>query len=547
MGFGGGFDSGGNGGTPGTSTVTSAIIVDGSVAEADLANGSVTNTKIADGAVTSAKLAADIAIAKLALLTDPAVTAAGVNSQATATLLTKQISYVTAGSQLDPAGVRLPPSRPAGETWVVFNAISSPSPTQIGIAVWPSVGETIVPNAINVRDFLQAHMVGYYTSLGSGLWRATNAPMKTDHVNIVASGGWNFYQLVNMLSGLTISGGALTAGTTSLGNTTITGVLRETTGSITAAAAGTQAAATQITAARTIVTSGGGTHSVKLPASPTVGDEYWLFSTVYDGTFKVFPSTGDTIVDSGPTPNNFFLATGVNVCVCISAGLWHCSALNGVTTGGAPVFTRGFNVILATPGGNAIALGNGTLLLSTGADLAWNHNGSIGIVGGSATALAIGTLLNFDTLTPSLDSSADFRTKLANHNLVSLGGATRQWKELHARRLHSTGTALVVGDFSASAGWGTGASVSAVSGDDAHGTVTVTSGTTPSVDPTVTLTFKDGTWTDAPSCFAKLILPEDSLMTPVLESTTATTMVLKFKGTPLASTAYQLKFFNYGV
>lgn len=128
----------------------------------------------------------------------------------------------------------------------------------------------------------------------------------------------------------------------------------------------------------------------------------------------------------------------------------------------------------------------------------------------------------------------------------SLGTSALKWLRIWARRLFTSGTAHVAGDW-APTGWGSGASVSAVSGDDSHGTVTVTSGTSPSANPTVVLTFKDGTWTNAPFAFAELVSPTDSLMTPVrVSATTATTMTLTFYGTPAASTAYQMRFFVFG-
>ncbi len=136
-----------------------------------------------------------------------AVTAAGVNSQANATLLTSQISYVTAGSQSDPAGVRLPPGRPAGEVWIVMNNVGSPASVVQGIGVWPSTGETILPMAANARDLLQSAMMSFYISLGGGLWRGINLPTKSDSVSVTASSTWYFYQILNAMAGLTIASG----------------------------------------------------------------------------------------------------------------------------------------------------------------------------------------------------------------------------------------------------------------------------------------------------------------------------------------------------
>lgn len=61
-------------------------------------------------------------------------------------------------------------------------------------------------------------------------------------------------------------------------------------------------------------------------------------------------------------------------------------------------------------------------------------------------------------------------------------------------RLQTIGDPLVSGDFAFS-GWGTGATISLISGSDSSFTFTMTAGTSPSIDPSVTLTFHDGPWT----------------------------------------------------
>ncbi len=106
-------------------------------------------------------------------------------------------------------------------------------------------------------------------------------------------------------------------------------------------------------------------------------------------------------------------------------------------------------------------------------------------------------------------------------------------------RLRSTlGTALVAGDFALSAGWGTTASVSAVSGTDQRFRITVTSaGTGQGANPTITLTFKDGTWTAAP--FVAFTRNGGSQLSITQDwTTTATTLVVTWRGTPVAAETY---------
>jgi hypothetical protein len=135
-----------------------------------------------------------------------AVAAAGAN-QAAATLLTAQNSYVTSGT----GGVRLPTGRPAGETWMVFNATAGNPGAGLSntINVYPGTGETILPNAVNVRDLLSAGNSTTYISLGSGSWRNTLG--KSDHVNRVVGDFWNFYGVAAFFNGLNVSvGGSFT-------------------------------------------------------------------------------------------------------------------------------------------------------------------------------------------------------------------------------------------------------------------------------------------------------------------------------------------------
>ena len=159
----------------------------------------------------------------LALTTAAAVSAAGTD-QGSATLLTSQISYVTGGSESAANGLRLPASRPAGEPWFVFNVGGSATTSDFGFQVYPSSGETILPNAANVRDVLRPQMVGIYVSLGSGNWRVISLPLKVDHVNSVLDNIQNFFRTAVFNAGLTSTAGSNTLG----GGTTINGNLGHT-------------------------------------------------------------------------------------------------------------------------------------------------------------------------------------------------------------------------------------------------------------------------------------------------------------------------------
>lgn len=102
----------------------------------------------------------------------------------------------------------------------------------------------------------------------------------------------------------------------------------------------------------------------------------------------------------------------------------------------------------------------------------------------------------------------------------------------------SKGTTPVAGDFALSAGWGSTASVGSISGNDNRLRFTVTSaGTGQGANPTITFTFKDKTWTAAP--FAIVSRNGGSQATVVQDwTTTATTFVITWRGTPVAAETF---------
>lgn len=89
-------------------------------------------------------------------------------------------------------------------------------------------------------------------------------------------------------------------------------------------------------------------------------------------------------------------------------------------------------------------------------------------------------------------------------------------------------------------GWGAGATVSTVTGNDNGGTITVTTSVlgTPGANPTVTLTFKDGQWdSPGPVFLANQNDASTGLFGVVLSSATQTAGKITFVGTPTALTA----------
>ena len=107
------------------------------------------------------------------------------------------------------------------------------------------------------------------------------------------------------------------------------------------------------------------------------------------------------------------------------------------------------------------------------------------------------------------------------------------------RRLKLTGgTNIVAGDVVAGAGWGASATVSAVAGKDSRGSITITTNAadTPGANPTLVLTFKDGTFTTTP--FGVVCMDHSSTgpsTVPVTCVASATTLTISYRGTPTAT------------
>jgi hypothetical protein len=121
-------------------------------------------------------------------------------------------------------------------------------------------------------------------------------------------------------------------------------------------------------------------------------------------------------------------------------------------------------------------------------------------------------------------------------------------KDTHANRLkYSLGTATAAGDYALSAGWGNTASVAVATGsNDQRGTITITSaGIGQAVNATITLTFKDGTWTTAPFALAKQE-GGTGVISDCTEVASATTLIITFTGLPVAASTYIFTYIVLG-
>jgi|HubBroStandDraft_6_1064221.scaffolds.fasta_scaffold213551_2 hypothetical protein len=115
----------------------------------------------------------------------------------------------------------------------------------------------------------------------------------------------------------------------------------------------------------------------------------------------------------------------------------------------------------------------------------------------------------------------------------------------NSARFTASGSNLVSGDFLLT-GWGTGATISAIHGCDMAHRFTITAGTTPSVSPTIRLTFHDGAWAFPPIILANMINGTGQVSDFGVVSAT-TIYTLTYDGLPTATKTYILHVVCIGV
>jgi len=137
-----------------------------------------------------------------------------------------------------------------------------------------------------------------------------------------------------------------------------------------------------------------------------------------------------------------------------------------------------------------------------------------------------------------------------NFLLIDAGDGTI-FRDFNMRRLEaSQATALVVGDVSISAGWGTTAVVNAVAGKDAHGGITINSaGTGQAANPTITVTFKDGVFAGAPVvvCSPNPNTTDLTVNDVWYGKSSTSTLEFTYGGTPVAGRSYIFQWICLGV
>jgi hypothetical protein len=138
----------------------------------------------------------------------------------------------------------------------------------------------------------------------------------------------------------------------------------------------------------------------------------------------------------------------------------------------------------------------------------------------------------------------------AHYRLATSNSDTWLFKNyLSALRLEAVGTPLTGNNFSLSSGWGSGASISRVVGNDQAFYVTIDSaGVSVAPNPTVTLTFRDGAWSDGKAPI--YVCGRDEANSPAtgiaVDVVTLTSMRMMFVGKPIAGTSYTISCLGIG-
>jgi hypothetical protein len=209
-------------------------------------------------------------------------------------------------------------------------------------------------------------------------------------------------------------------------------------------------------------------------------------------------------------------------------------AYNNVLLGTTPIFTASANNYRLWPDIDQSQFGSATQR--------WTANLYAGIMYRSSGNTTVPDIVGNGTdplvLGGKLDGSGEIR----------LGATTtfRSSADMHTKRIRATqGTALASANFTR-AMWGNSSSFSAIAGTDQAFTVTVTAGGTGiAADPTVTLTFANGTW-GTPPVYSCGMSGGSGTVAPVTWTPSATTLALTLRATPSAGSTYTFSCVGFG-
>jgi hypothetical protein len=206
-----------------------------------------------------------------------------------------------------------------------------------------------------------------------------------------------------------------------------------------------------------------------------------------------------------------------------------------LTDSGVFNIATGYRVNGGAPSGNVLR-GNGTNFVASTLAASDLSNGTSG-----SGSVCLTTSCSLTT--PSVSSPTTTGTDSGTETLTgkSFGGSGSATPNTNFNRIVvNRGTALTSAKFALSAGWGSTASVGSIVGTDSLFSFIVTAGGTGlATNPSVTITFADGTWTNPPICvFANgpTTGANPTWITLSSSDITSTTLKITANITPIAAT-----------
>lgn len=243
-----------------------------------------------------------------------------------------------------------------------------------------------------------------------------------------------------------------------------------------------------------------------------------------------------------------YVKTGVGFCTMNSAAVELCYGNASSGTPNQIAYFSATNVVSGNPrvteDGATFAYSGANGYAATGSNggLYGAESDGTGLTGASKCGAGQACFwLDSTTHTPKfLQNNGSADTVVGVNTAATLANKTLSGTTNYNRVHSGGGSAVVAGDFSLSAGWGSTATKPSVVGTDAAGALNITAnGAGIGANPNVTFTFHDGSW--GTTVFCTFTRGDGNAPVAVFTSATGTTSVgTFFAGTPVSGTTYTM-------
>jgi hypothetical protein len=262
-----------------------------------------------------------------------------------------------------------------------------------------------------------------------------------------------------------------------------------------------------------------------------------------DGGGVVFNENGNAVnfrVESDTDVNALFV-DGTNNRLGIGTASPSVKVHATIDNSGTTTVTDVLQLNHSSTGTPAASFGTGLLFTGESSTTDAQNMARIQSIWTTATHASRTSALQFQTLTNA--GSLTNRVMIFGDGGVEIG--TSETSPGISRLSLKGGTALVAGDIGLT-GWGANASIVGLTGNDSRGRINVRVNVldTPSANPSIRITFKDGTWSIAPFAVVNMGSNSTGPIQNVTCETQTTLMDIVYVGTPTATT--QLEYiFNF--